>query len=72
MISMATHNRLKNGGVPTTLLIAQLLLILFVAYANYLIWIFIDISDDSIMGVYLQNQRYCICYVSYATKFGTK
>ena len=61
MVSMATYDRLKNGGVPTTLLIAQLLLIidcltsyhiklrhrtlyLFVAYANYLIWIFINIS----------------------------
>ena len=28
MVSMATHNRFKNGGVPTTLLKAQLLLIL--------------------------------------------
>ena len=28
MVSMATHNRFKNGGVPTKLIISQLLLFL--------------------------------------------
>ena len=33
MLSMATHNRFKNGGVPTKLFISQLLLNL-----DYLMW----------------------------------
>ena len=63
MVSMATHYRFMNGGVPEKLLISQLLLILdcltpyhikaethtfylFVAYANYLICIFINIYEN--------------------------